>query len=78
MLLGAYDCKLLPATVKYFTAHSLNALPSTNLLPQLALYKLFCRVLTVTNVRLENMKGFHELNAHINYYISYESVNSFK
>lgn len=78
MLLGAYDCKLLPATVKYFTAPSLNALPSTNLLPQLVLYKLFCRVLTVTNVCLENKKGFHELRLHINYYISYESVNSFK
>lgn len=79
MLLGAYDCKLLPATVKYFTAPSLNALPSTNLLLQLALYKLFCRVLTVKNVRLENKKGFHELCSHINYYsISYESVNSFK
>lgn len=64
--------------MKYFTAPSLNALPSTNLLPQLALYKLFCRVLTVTNVSLENKEGFHELSTHINYYISNESVNSFK
>lgn len=54
----AYDCKLLPAAAKYFTAHSLNASVQTYLLLLLVLYKSFCFVLTMEHICMKNNIGF--------------------